>query len=72
MCPQVVNHTFTILILNAQHCYHRASIMQGQGWKDVLHPKVPSDCHFFLSIQMGLSVHLHRTQKIISIMSSRL
>ncbi len=43
-----------------------------QGWKDVLHPQVPSGCHFFLSVQMGLSIHLHQTQKIISIKSSHL
>jgi hypothetical protein len=58
MCPPVLDHTITILVLDAQHCYHCAYNAE-QGWKDVLHPQVPCDCHFFLSVQMSLSVHLH-------------
>jgi hypothetical protein len=72
MCPPVVDHTVTILVLKAQHCYHGASIMQRRGWEDDLYPQFPYDCHFFLSVQMGLLFHLHQMQKIISIMSSPL
>ncbi len=47
MCPPAVDHRVTILVVDAQPCYDCASIMQIQGWKDVLYPQFPYDCQLF-------------------------
>ncbi len=47
MCPAMGDHMVAILVLNAQRCHHRASVLQGRGWKDVLYPQFPCDYQFF-------------------------
>jgi hypothetical protein len=64
MCPVMGDHTVAILVLDAQRCHNRASVLQEQWWNMYCIHNALVIVNFFCPFKWAFPVHLHWMQKI--------